>query len=197
MTRKADLAAVVMQEGLAYVCLVTSSMTLTRQRIEMSIPRKQGAAAMGRDKAINKFYDAVIRAILQHVDFAVVKALLIASPGFVKDAFMTYLQATAHKTDLKCLMDHRNKFVLCHCSSGQKHALKEVLAAAHREQARLVQLEDAHPGCRGGLAGVSRRFGVRLSVRGSTPGAGYHCTSTSSSWMIGSTTAHGPRIMVT
>jgi len=44
LTRRADLAAVVMQEGLAYVCLITSSMTLTRQRIEMSIPRKQARA---------------------------------------------------------------------------------------------------------------------------------------------------------
>eukprot|EP00802_Teleaulax_amphioxeia_P014112 Tamp_14172.p1 GENE.Tamp_14172~~Tamp_14172.p1 ORF type:complete len:459 (-),score=127.42 Tamp_14172:276-1487(-) len=128
VTKRADVAALVLQEGLAYVCLITSSMTLTRQRIEMSIPRKQGAAAMGRDKAVSKFYDAVMRAVMEHVDFDVVKCLLIASPGFVKDAFMAHLEVAAHKMDLRALMQHKSKFVLCHCSSGQKHALKEVLA---------------------------------------------------------------------
>ena len=34
VANRADVAAVVMQEGLAYVCLIPSSMTLTRQRIE-------------------------------------------------------------------------------------------------------------------------------------------------------------------
>mmetsp|Transcript_69805 Transcript_69805/g.113320 ORF Transcript_69805/g.113320 Transcript_69805/m.113320 type:complete len:403 (+) Transcript_69805:119-1327(+) len=128
VTKRADLGAVVMQEGLAYVCLITSSMTLTRARIEMSIPRKQGAAAMGRDKVLQKFYDAVMRAIIQHIDFGIVKCLLIASPGFVKEAFMNHINTMSHKMDLKCLTEHKSKFVMCHCSSGQKHALKEVLS---------------------------------------------------------------------
>ena len=37
----ADVAAVVMQEGLAHVCLITPSMTLIRAKIEVSIPRKR------------------------------------------------------------------------------------------------------------------------------------------------------------
>jgi len=127
-TLKADLAAVVMQEGLAYVCLITSSMTLTRQRVEVSIPRKQGAAAMGRDKAIHKFYDQVIRAIQTHIDFSVVKCLLVASPGFVKDGFMQHLKEQGQKQDLKGVLEHLPKFVACHCSAGHKHALKEVLS---------------------------------------------------------------------
>ena len=32
---------------------------LTMAKIEVSIPRKQGAAAMGRDKALAKFHDQV------------------------------------------------------------------------------------------------------------------------------------------
>ena len=38
--KKAELAAVVMQEGLAHVCLVTSSMTVTRAKIERRMPKK-------------------------------------------------------------------------------------------------------------------------------------------------------------
>jgi protein pelota len=37
---KADIAAIVMQEGLAHVCLVTQSMTITKSRIERNIPKK-------------------------------------------------------------------------------------------------------------------------------------------------------------
>ena len=35
------------------------------QRVEVSIPRKQGAAAMGRAKALKRFYDTVLRAVVQ------------------------------------------------------------------------------------------------------------------------------------
>lgn len=37
----ADLAAIVMQEGLAHVCLIQPSMTTVKAKIEMCIPRKR------------------------------------------------------------------------------------------------------------------------------------------------------------
>lgn len=37
---KADIAAVVMQEGLAHVCLITQSMTITKSRIERTFAKK-------------------------------------------------------------------------------------------------------------------------------------------------------------
>ena len=46
-----------MQEGLAHLCLVGSTCTLTRAKIEANIPRKRGAAAAGYDKAMESFYD--------------------------------------------------------------------------------------------------------------------------------------------
>ena len=49
-TATADLAAVVMQEGIAHVCLVTSSMTLVRAKIETSIPRKRKGMCAQHDK---------------------------------------------------------------------------------------------------------------------------------------------------
>ena len=48
-----------MQEGLATVCLVGSSCTLQRARIEASMPRKRGAAAAGYDKALDSFHAKV------------------------------------------------------------------------------------------------------------------------------------------
>ena len=38
--RKAEVAVIVMQEGLAHICLVTNAMTLTRARIEKHMPKK-------------------------------------------------------------------------------------------------------------------------------------------------------------
>jgi protein pelota len=74
--RKAEVAAVVMQEGLAHVCLVTSAMTLTKAKLERSIPKK-AAANQGHDKARARFFDEVAEAVRRHVDFAVVKVCLI------------------------------------------------------------------------------------------------------------------------
>ena len=48
----ADLGAIVMQEGLANVCLVTSSMTLVRAKIETNIPRKRKGQCSQHDKVL-------------------------------------------------------------------------------------------------------------------------------------------------
>ena len=47
------------QEGLANLCLVGSSCTLQRARIETNMPRKRGAAAAGYDKALESFFRKV------------------------------------------------------------------------------------------------------------------------------------------
>ncbi|CAH1801584.1 unnamed protein product [Owenia fusiformis] len=127
-TQHADLAAVVMQEGLAHVCLVTSSMTLVRAKIDVNIPRKRKGLCSQHDKGLTKFYDQVIQAIMRHVNFDIVKCVIIASPGFVKDQFHEYMFNIAQKMDYKLLSENKSKFVLVHSSSGFKHSLNEVLA---------------------------------------------------------------------
>ncbi|KAJ3054927.1 hypothetical protein HK097_000343 [Rhizophlyctis rosea] len=127
VTKRADVAAVVLQEGLANLCLVTQNMTIVRQRIETTIPRKRKGSTSSRDKSMDKFYDQVLQAILRHVNFEVVKVLILASPGFVKDALYQYIIQTATRTDNKLILENKSKFLLVHCSSGQKHALTEVL----------------------------------------------------------------------
>ena len=125
----ATLAAVVMQEGLAHLCLVGGATTTVRARIEASMPRKAGPAAAGYDKALKKFFDALMTAVLRHVDFAVVRCLLIAGPGFTKDAFVAHLFAEAQRRELKPLLEARSKVITAHASSGYKHALAEALAS--------------------------------------------------------------------
>lgn len=54
----------------------------------------------------------------------VVKCILVASPGFVKDQFITYLYKEAVRQDNKILLENRPKFMLVHSSSGHKYSLK-------------------------------------------------------------------------
>jgi len=126
--RSADLAAVIMQEGLAQVCLVTSCMTITRAKIDVNIPRKRRGDCTQHEKGLHKFYEQILQAILRHINFDVAKAVLIASPGFVRQQFFDYMYQQAVKTDNKLLFENKSKFLLVHSSSGFKHALKEVLA---------------------------------------------------------------------
>lgn len=125
----ADLAAVLITEGLANVCLVGASTTMVRAKIEVNLPRKRGAAAAGFDKAWTKFMEAVLAAVIRHVDFTLVKCLVIAGPGFAKEQFREYMEEEAVKRSLSSLMQAKSKVVLAPASSAYKHALKEVLGA--------------------------------------------------------------------
>ncbi|CAG8618543.1 3995_t:CDS:10 [Paraglomus brasilianum] len=135
ITKQADVAAVVLQEGLANLCLVTQNMTLVRQRIEQSIPRKRRGSVTNHEKnltettqqGLQKFYEQVMQAIIRHVNFDIVKVIILASPGFTKDQLFEFIYAEAVKNDDKVLMENKSKFMLIHCSSGHKHALQEVL----------------------------------------------------------------------
>lgn len=65
-----------------------------------------------------------MQGILRHVNFDVVKCVLIASPGFVRDQFFEFMVQEAIKTDNKLLLDNKSKFLLVHSSSGFKHSLR-------------------------------------------------------------------------
>ena len=56
-SKSADLAAVVMQDGLANLCLVTNSLTLVRAKIDINLPRKRRGNTQQHEKAMHKFYE--------------------------------------------------------------------------------------------------------------------------------------------
>lgn len=124
----ADLAAVMMHEGLAHVLLVNRSLTLTRARIERTIPRKGKNALYNRGTSMEKFFGDVLNALLAHIRLDSIKVLLIASPGYVKDEFFKYLNLQAERTDNKVLKDTKQKIVLCHASNGHRHSFQEVVS---------------------------------------------------------------------
>eukprot|EP00455_Lapot_gusevi_P009511 TRINITY_DN1426_c0_g1_i3.p1 TRINITY_DN1426_c0_g1~~TRINITY_DN1426_c0_g1_i3.p1 ORF type:complete len:395 (+),score=98.42 TRINITY_DN1426_c0_g1_i3:124-1308(+) len=139
-TKSAEIAAVVMQHSLAHVCLVTEHMTIVRQRIEVPIPKKRAGSISQYEKAVTRFYEAIMDAILRHIDFAVVKVVVFASPAFLKDEVFDYIMGEAVKRELRPLIENRSKFVLCHSTSGHKHALKDVLA----DSTVMSKIQDTH-----------------------------------------------------
>ena len=78
-SKNADVAAVVMQEGLANLVLISGSLTLTRAKIDISVPRKRRAAVQQHEKALNRFFDHIVTAILRHINFDIVKCILIGN----------------------------------------------------------------------------------------------------------------------
>jgi len=127
-TQHADLGAILLHEGLGHIMLVTASMTIVRAKIDMNIPRKRKGFCSQHDKGLLRFYDAIIQGVLRHFNFDVVKCIIVASPGFVKDQFCEYMFQQAVKNEWKAITENKSKFLLVHSSSGHKHSLKEVLA---------------------------------------------------------------------
>ena len=124
---KAEVAAVVMHQGLAHVCLVTGALTITKARIDVNIPKKRTGSDKN-SKAITKFYEAVYQAVLKHVDFHKVKVILVGSPGYVKDDFFKYAMQEAVRRDDRAIIENKAKFVLCKASNGHKFALEELFS---------------------------------------------------------------------
>ncbi|KAJ2774065.1 Translation factor pelota [Coemansia nantahalensis] len=127
IARQADAAAVTMHEGLAVICLMTQHMTVVRQRIEVAIPRKSRGSTTNYDKGLQRFYEQVYEAIKRHIDFSVVKVVILGSPGFVREQFFAYMMAQAAKAEDRAIIENKAKFLLVHTSSGHKGALEEVM----------------------------------------------------------------------
>jgi protein pelota len=102
-------------------------LTITKGRIETNIPKKRTGSSQA-SKALQRFFQATYQSILRNIDFTKIKVILLASPGFVKDDFWTFLQLESVRQNDRPLIENKHKFVLCKSSSGHKHALEEVLS---------------------------------------------------------------------
>ena len=71
-------------------------MTVTRAKIEVTIPRKRRGDCSQHEKGLTKFYEQCVQALLRHVNFDVVKAVIVASPGFVRQQFFDYMYQQVH-----------------------------------------------------------------------------------------------------
>lgn len=136
--KSTEAVAVVMQEGLANICFLTSHQTVLKQKVEVSVPRKRTGAGRSadHDKGLDRFYAIVLETLLRQLegllenkDSASTFPILIASPGFVAQGFLKHINAVVQSKGDKTLQElvKRKAFVVVHSSSGHVHSLNEVL----------------------------------------------------------------------
>lgn len=132
-----DLAAVVMQEGLANICVITEFRTILKQRVEHGGPgRKSGSGSDSAkrngakgDNAAKPFFEKTLSTLLRAVEFDVSKPrpLLLASPGWVASEFKQYIEDQGQRKLDKTLLSMAREAVVVQCSGGHVHNLNEVL----------------------------------------------------------------------
>lgn len=129
VANKADVAGIVMHEGLANICLISSSMTIVKSKIDMQIARKRKGLSQQHEKSLNSFFNAIAVAFLRHVNLEQIKCVVVASPGFLREQFMEFFWQYVEKEGLRqTIFPQKSKFILVHSSSGFKHSLNEVLS---------------------------------------------------------------------
>lgn len=126
VTQSADVAAFVMDEGVAHLCYVKNNMTFIKSKIEKNIPKKKSGSEF-HDKTLKQFFELCFVA-LTGVDFEKIKGFIIASPGYVKDQFFEYIKEMCQKEEFFKIKANLEKFLLVKSSNGYKDALNEALA---------------------------------------------------------------------
>lgn len=135
--RRAELWAVVLGEGTANICMITEHQTLLRQHIEVSVPRKRKGGVDGHSKGMDRFFSTTLSTLMRQLDLAGTSAaqqdktlpLLLASPGFVAQAFLQFMKAEASRTTSKPLLALIPSVIVAHASSPHLHALSDVLSS--------------------------------------------------------------------
>ncbi|KAK6199195.1 uncharacterized protein RJT21DRAFT_44800 [Scheffersomyces amazonensis] len=133
--KKADIGAVVLQEGVAHICFITETMTVLKSKVEKSIPRKNPQyGTRDLDKAMNTFLSMVSETMIRHFDFDKLKVILLASPGFLAkslfDKIMLDCQTSQNSGENKVynsILKNKSKFVIAHSSTGYLQGLEEAL----------------------------------------------------------------------
>jgi len=82
----------------------------------------------GYNDAWAKFLRRTYDAVKAHVDFAVVRCLLLAGPGFAKDAFREYLLTEAQRVGDKAVLQHKDRVITAPVSTPYLQSLSEVFA---------------------------------------------------------------------
>lgn len=121
--RTADLAIVLMELGRAHLFLVNGNMTRERAKIEQNIPHKKLGSNTQYEKSVQRFYNSIYSSILTHVNFDIVKVVILASSAFVKDEFYDFMMEEAVKKDNRILQSNKDKFMKLHVTNGHRSSL--------------------------------------------------------------------------
>ncbi|KAF3770606.1 hypothetical protein M406DRAFT_285359 [Cryphonectria parasitica EP155] len=125
--RDGAIAAVVMDEHVANICLITDFQTLLRQRVSGSGSGKGNPGSSREDKAVRRYFDKILATLLRAIDFSQPRPLLLASPAYVATNFKQYISEEGARLVDKKLMTLAKNVTIAQCSNGSVHSLNEVL----------------------------------------------------------------------
>ncbi|KAK5782312.1 ribosome dissociation factor DOM34 PWA37_005315 [Arxiozyma heterogenica] len=125
---KADTAAIVLQEGVAHVCILTASSTILKQKIEYSLPKKKTTTDIVKfDEKTEKFYKAIYASIVKNYDFNKLKMIILCSPGFYAKTLHEKIMQYAIQEQNRNILDNESMFLVAHSSTGYMQGITEVL----------------------------------------------------------------------
>ncbi|KAI1098870.1 hypothetical protein F4804DRAFT_323575, partial [Jackrogersella minutella] len=127
--KEGAVAAVVMQEGVANICLITEYRTILKQRVESTIPKKRSSSTE-QDSGMKRFFDKTLSTLMRSIDFSIPRPLLLASPGFVAGDFKKYISDEGARRADKKMMAMAKEATVVHSSSGHLHSLNEILKSS-------------------------------------------------------------------
>jgi len=129
ITVTSEIAAILMEEGIAHLFYISTSQTVTKGKISQAIPKKRNGSTQ-HDKGKEKFFEKVLNQLVKQINFENTKVVIIASPGFTKDDFKKYMEETIsnNSKEWSSLKSNLNKIIYTHSSSGFKHSLEEILS---------------------------------------------------------------------
>lgn len=135
--KKADIGAVVLEEGVAHLCYVTDSMTVMQSKIEKSIPRKNRInGTKDMEKAMQSFFKMITDTMIRNFDFERLRVILLASPGFIARSLMDYIidyctkeasNSSGNSSVYHTILKNKSKFLVAHSLTGYLQGLQDVL----------------------------------------------------------------------
>lgn len=141
--KTAEVAVVLLEAGTANFHLLTAVLAKDVHRVSVALPRKR-VTTTGYDKAVVRFFEQVYAGIRDHVGLDLVKCVVLAGPGFVKDDFLTWMLQRATQMGDTQILQKKSIFVVAHASCVHRQALKELLADEQVQKSILNTKAAAH-----------------------------------------------------
>ncbi|CAJ1396391.1 unnamed protein product [Effrenium voratum] len=125
--KTSEVAVLLIEAGIANFHLLTAVLAKDVHRVSVALPRKR-ATTTNYDKALVRFFEQVYQGIKDHVNLDLVKCVLLAGPGFVKDDYLSWMIQRATQSGDTVILQKKSNFVSVHASCVHKQALKELLS---------------------------------------------------------------------
>ncbi len=128
-TITSDVAAIIMEEGIAHLYFINNNQTVLHGKINQSIPKKRNGSTQ-YNKGKKNFFTKILNNLVKEINFENCKCVIIASPGFTKDEFGNFMidEINNNLKVYQTIKNNLSKIIYCHSSSGYKQSLDEILS---------------------------------------------------------------------